>query len=150
MPTLALWPGKITPGTMLNQESSTLDYLPTIAELMDYEMPDDRPIDGVSLLPLFAGRNEHFRRGQAIPFRHRNAATLIEGDYKLVISMGQGADKDELYNLAEDRGESNSIIAMHPAHAKNMREQIQTFLASAKVSHRGADYNDASFKLVDP
>ncbi|MHC4996061.1 MAG: sulfatase family protein [Planctomycetota bacterium] len=139
VPTLALWPGKIAPGTVLDQETSTLDYLPTIAELMSYQMPDDRPIDGVSLLPLFTGHADRFSRPKAIPFR----------PYKLVITPGQGADKDELYYLAADRGEANNVIAQHPERARLMRRQIMGFLESAKASHRGADYNDASFQPVD-
>lgn len=149
VPTLALWPGKIEAGTVLDQEASTLDYLPTIAELVDYEMPDDRPIDGVSLLSLFSGQAERFRRGKAIPFRHRNSATLIEGGYKLVTTVGQGADKDELYYLAADRGEANNVIGVYPERAKQMREKIESFLASAKVSHGGGDYEDGGFKPVD-
>eukprot|EP00487_Bulimina_marginata_P000158 TRINITY_DN10308_c1_g1_i1.p1 TRINITY_DN10308_c1_g1~~TRINITY_DN10308_c1_g1_i1.p1 ORF type:complete len:152 (-),score=37.50 TRINITY_DN10308_c1_g1_i1:26-424(-) len=52
VPTLALWPGKIQAGSTTDVAGSTLDYFPTITDLVNYQLPDQRPIDGESLLPL--------------------------------------------------------------------------------------------------
>ncbi|WOH39497.1 sulfatase-like hydrolase/transferase [Thalassotalea fonticola] len=149
VPTVAVWPGKIKPNTIMPQQSSTLDYLPTMADLVNYKMPDNRPIDGVSLLPLLSGADSNFKRSKPIPFRHRNSATLIDGDFKLVLSIGKKATKEELYNMVDDRAENKDIIAQHPERASAMRKQLEAFLVSAKQSHSGSDYNDHNFKPVD-
>jgi arylsulfatase A-like enzyme len=148
VPTLALWPGKIKPGTIMAQPGSTLDYLPTMVELVNYKMPDNRPIDGVSLLSLFNGTDMNFKRSQPIPFRHRKSSTLIDGDFKLVISVGKGAGKDELYNMTADRSETTNVISQYPERAKDMRKRLDAFIESAENSHSGGDYNDPSFKSV--
>lgn len=149
VPTVIMWPGKIKPNTIMPQQGSTLDYLPTVADLVNYQMPDDRPIDGVSLLPLLSGQNTDFKRSKPIPFRHRNSATLIDGDFKLVLSIGKKSTKEELYNMTNDRAETTDIIAQHPERASAMIKQLEEFLASAEKSHSGADYNDPSYKPVD-
>ena len=46
MPALVRWPGVVSAGGEYRMPCSTLDYLPTITELLGYEMPDGRPIDG--------------------------------------------------------------------------------------------------------
>ncbi|WP_082897073.1 sulfatase-like hydrolase/transferase [Thalassotalea crassostreae] len=149
VPTVVMWPGKIKPSTIMPQQSSTLDYLPTMADLVNYNMPDERPIDGVSLLPLLSGQDTNFKRSKPIPFRHRNSATLIDGDYKLVMSVGKKSDNAELYNMSDDRAETTDIIAKHPERASAMIKQLKQFLKSAEKSHSGADYSDPNYKPVD-
>ena len=148
VPTVAIWPGKIKPGTIMNQASTTLDYLPTVVDLVNYKMPDNRPIDGISILPLLNGTDNNFKRSKPIPFRHRKTATLIDGDFKLVMSMGKKA-KAELYNMVDDRGETTDIITKHPERASAMKKRLVAFLSSAQNSHSGGDYNDPTFKAVD-
>lgn len=148
VPTVIAWPGKIKPGSVMAQPTSTLDYLPTLVDLVGYKMPDNRPIDGVSILPLLNGSEPDFKRPEPIPFRHRKTATLIDGDFKLVMSMGKKA-KSELYNMADDRGETTDIINKHPERASAMKKKLKAFLISAEKSHTGADYNDSSYKPVD-
>jgi len=150
VPTLAVWPGRITAGSVLAAPSSTLDYLPTIAELLGYTMPDKRPIDGVSLLPLFSPSPVQFSRSQPIPFLHRGTATLIDGDFKLVVRALGASGRDELFHLGQDRTESSNVIEDHPERALKMREHLLRFIDSAKHSHAGADYRDPTFKPVDP
>lgn len=146
VPTLALWPDHIKAGRVISAEASTLDYLPTINDVVGYEMPDDRPIDGTSILSLLEG--EKFVRGKAIPFYSKGKLSLIEGDYKLV-TTAKRHDQAELYNLVTDRSETTDIASNHPERVKGMTGQIKAFLTSAKASHRGDDYGDSNFKPVD-
>ena len=100
-------------------------------------MPDERPIDGVSLLPLLRGRD--YTRSSAIPFWHRNKLALHDGSYKLLMPPDQ-PDKAELYNLVDDRAEEVDIIADHPEMAAEMRARLEAFTASARNSDEGRDY----------
>tara|TARA_B110000046_G_scaffold186011_1_gene231337 strand:- start:8171 stop:9637 length:1467 start_codon:yes stop_codon:yes gene_type:complete len=149
VPSLAVWPEKIVAGKVVDIATSTLDYLPTINELIDYQMPDDREIDGVSILSLLLNNSEgDFKRNKAIPFIAKGKVSLIDGDYKLVTSVKHN-DKFELYDLTKDRSETANVASQYPELVTNMSQQIKAFLASAKASHSGADYHDENYKPVD-
>ena len=147
VPTLALWPGQIKPGTEIQAPASTLDYFPTVAAIVNYTMPDERPIDGTSLLPLFSGQSKVDR--PAIPFRYGKQVALIDGDYKLVAKYHNlEGGLLELYNIKTDRTETKDISAGQPERVEFMRKKLKVFMKSAKKSHAGGDYNDKAFKPV--
>ncbi|XP_041352309.1 steryl-sulfatase-like [Gigantopelta aegis] len=52
VPTVMRWPGHITPGTVVDEPTSLMDVLPTVAKAMGASVPDDRQLDGYDLLPL--------------------------------------------------------------------------------------------------
>jgi arylsulfatase A-like enzyme len=137
VPTLAVWPGTVAAGSVTDLETSTLDYLPTVLELLGIKLPDERPLDGVSLLPLLQGRD--FARSSVIPFWHKNKLALHDGGYKLLMPPGQ-PDKAELYNLVGDRAEEDDIIADHPERVAKMKSLLEAFTASARNSDEGGDY----------
>jgi arylsulfatase A len=49
------WPGKIPAGSVCHEVAATIDVLPTIAGLVDVELPKDRIIDGKDIWPLMSG-----------------------------------------------------------------------------------------------
>jgi len=57
MPGMVRWTGKIQPG-ISNLPNSTLDVLPTLCELTGIPLPQDRPIDGSSILPHLLNRED--------------------------------------------------------------------------------------------
>ncbi|MBT6056094.1 MAG: sulfatase-like hydrolase/transferase [Planctomycetaceae bacterium] len=141
VPALAEWPGKIEAGLVVNTPCSTLDYFPMVANLTDYQMPDDRPIDGQDLMPILMGHTTN--REKAIPFRSRGNATIVKDQHKLVLPKG------ELYNLSDDWSEKNNIASAHPDRVKLMTAELMKYLDSMQKSHAGEDYNDLSFKPLD-
>lgn len=141
VPALAEWPGKIEAGSVVNTPCSTLDYFPMVANLTDYQMPDDRPIDGQDLMPILMGHTTN--REKAIPFRSRGNATIVKDQHKLVLPKG------ELYNLSDDWSEKNNIASAHPDRVKLMTAELMKYLDSMQKSHAGEDYNDLSFKPLD-
>jgi arylsulfatase A-like enzyme len=139
VPTVTVWPGKVSPGTRTDVQTSTLDYLPTVLDILNIGMPDDRPIDGVSMMPLLTGTAN--TRPAPIPFWHKERMALIEGNLKLVITPDQ-PDGDELYDLGNDVTESNDIAAIYEDVASSMRLALEAFAESARASDDGADYPD--------
>ena len=45
--------GTVTPGTVSHQLGSMMDWFSTALDLAGIKKPDDRIIDGISLVPLF-------------------------------------------------------------------------------------------------
>jgi len=143
VPAFVVWPGKVKAGTKTNYISGTLDYLPTIMDALNLEMPDDRPIDGVSLLPLVEGKQDE--RPKPLPFMYRGKAAWIDGDLKF---MTEGNKVKEVYNLREDRAEENNLFDKYPEKVASINKHIMEWNLSCKKSHSGGDYN-SNYKPVD-
>lgn len=52
MPTVIRWPAKIKAGTEIDKLLTTMDLLPTFANLIGAEIPNDRIIDGKDIMPV--------------------------------------------------------------------------------------------------
>jgi arylsulfatase A-like enzyme len=77
VPGLLEWPAKIKPGTSSEVATCTVDYFPTIVGV---EMPDDRPLDGVSQAPLLEVGMD--TRPRPLGFHIRGQAAWHDGDWK--------------------------------------------------------------------
>ncbi len=146
VPALMKWPVKVKGGTQYDMPCSTLDYFPTIVELLGYNMPDDRPIDGISLTGLIDGNKE---RPKPIPYRFLESEAamfgaptlaLIDGKFKFLTNLSEDCAEDMLFDLDADIGETTNIIAKNRQRAKEMREYLSEFIASCRRSHEGHDY----------
>lgn len=141
VPALACWPGRLKAGSTVDVPCSTLDYFPTIAELVGYEVPLSRTIDGEDIFPIIAGQK--VARNKSIPFRHGSGASLVKDGFKLVLPAG------ELYELTNDRSEAQDISEQQPERTATMKKELQSFLREFKSSHAGKDYKGESFTPVD-
>jgi arylsulfatase A-like enzyme len=65
VPGLIEWPAKITSPRSTQFRASTSDLMPTIAAIIDRALPE-RPVDGISLLPLISG--QEINRPAPLPF----------------------------------------------------------------------------------
>jgi arylsulfatase A len=125
-PLIVRWPKKIRPGVVSEALISSVDFYPTFLELVGIDRPADQVLDGTSMLPVFAGKNDCDR---AIywhyPVYHHDvpAGAVRKGDWKLVENQVTGETK--LYNLKVDISESTDLTAMYP-------ETFQELLALLK------------------
>jgi choline-sulfatase len=119
VPLLAKFPGE-NAGRRVAQSISTIDLLPTLAEIAgDGKAPDyGAPIDGRSLLPHLSGTGghdevlgEYFGEGAIAPL-----LMIRRGRYKYIRSR---PDPEQLYDLAADPLEQVNL-AGYPAHAKTV------------------------------
>ena len=146
VPSLVIWPGKVKAGTEIKTAASTLDYLPTIAKIVAYDMPDSRPIDGMDMMPIVLG--ESTSRAKSIPLRTQNLAGIVKGNYKL-LTQSLNSSKDELYDLSKDWKESNNIASSNPELIAELKKELKAFLESAEKSHSGADYGSSNYEPVE-
>jgi arylsulfatase A-like enzyme len=143
VPAFAWWPGVIEAGRTVEEPVCTLDYLPTLSELLAYDMPDERPIDGVSLLSLLRG--EAWTPDRFIPFASRLRgkqspfASIISQGHKLLLWFDK--DKaDELYHLQKDPSEQKNLISEQKTLASELRTKLISWLKSARHSYERGDY----------
>ncbi|MEO1523886.1 MAG: sulfatase [Planctomycetota bacterium] len=109
-----------------------LDLFPTIAELAGYQPELPSVIDGGSLMPVFRNHGVGVvNRPKPFLFFHQAVSrtpqsALMLGKYKLVRHWE--ADTLELFDLANDIGESQNLAESLPAKRDELSSMMDTFL----------------------
>lgn len=96
VPFLAVWPGVIAPKQTSDALISTIDILPTLAEVAGFDCPQGLP--GVSLMPLFRGSRTKVRDLLATEFTSHTAnyfapaRSIRDERYKVTINLLKSPD----------------------------------------------------------
>ena len=130
------WPAYVKPGSVTEFPAVTSDYLPTIVDAVGVELADERPIDGISLLPMLAGKQT--QRHKPIGFESQNQLAWTTQQYKLY-SKNNGKTW-ELYDLPSDPSEEKDIALSHPELVQEMSQSLAQWRESCKQSDQGGDY----------
>jgi arylsulfatase len=121
----------------IESTAAHIDVLPTIAEICRVKVPDDRIIDGMSLLPLikdkpddkFNDRHLFFYWSRRFPELYNNIA-LQKGNYKLVANTNYNTSVNsfELFDLKKDEFEQNDILSGNLSVAGEMKSELDNIL----------------------
>lgn len=134
VPCLMRYPAEFDHGQNIESNTAHLDILPTIIDLCGIAMPDNRTIDGHSLLPELYGtmsqdnkRSLFFYWNRRYPEKYSNMA-LHYGKYKLVAhtAYDSAIDKFELYNINADPGERSNLVNNHPEMAQTLKAKMDS------------------------
>lgn len=131
--TLMQWPGVIPAGTDCHELTTTMDLLPTIAEITGGELPEERLIDGRNIWPLITGQPEAKTPHDAFYYYWMNHLCAVRsGNWKLHVSYIQRdrigmtqTQVTELYDLENDIGETTNVAAENPEVVKRLKELIK-------------------------
>lgn len=123
-PSIAWWPGTIEPGQVNYNIGCTMDLYATALDIGGAALPDDRVVDGISLLPVLKGEKEsvrdHFfyykgselyavRKGKwkahyrTVENMYTKEVDFQEHDPPLLYNLD--VDPQEMFNLAEENPE---------------------------------------------
>ena len=115
---------KTRPNSITRQPSHLIDFMATCIQISDASYPSKignrmiDPLQGKSLLPIFAGQEREAHN--PLYFHFSKDRALRSGDWKIASAkMGRW----ELYNLSEDRTELTDLSAKHPKRVKEMVAQ---------------------------
>jgi len=129
------------PVVRANQKSqepiSSIDFFPTILNLTHTTPPRGLQLDGVSLAGLLSGKEKSLARrtlfwhfpcyiGPATP-----ASAIRVGSYKLIEFFETG--QVELYNLADDPGETKNLAKSDPARTRELLARLRKIQAETKA-----------------
>ncbi len=134
VPGIFWWPGKIPAGNRTSEIAANMDLLPTVAELADVELPEERTLDGRSLWPLLSGNTQEgphdmfYYFGGSGPGKVRLRA-VRDRRWKLLLGPdGDGGFKSgALFDLAQDVSERTDRIDDHPEHVQRLRLAAESF-----------------------
>ena len=125
-PLIAHWPKglKTKPGSITRQPGHLIDFMATFIDVAQAKYPKqigERKIDplmGQSLLPILQGKE---RQGhETLYFHFGTDRALRQGPWKLVSAK---LGRWELYNLDEDRTETNDLSKKYPERVKVMAQK---------------------------
>lgn len=132
VPALVKWPGKISPGTLINTQIWSPDIFTACVKLAKAELPQDRFIDGMNPLPVLKGETMYSPHA-ALYFEIGNFDALIWGNWKIV---RESSDKPwQLFNLQKDISESNDLALSRPDLVKKLSEAFAQ--QKTEISHSG-------------
>tara|TARA_R110002049_G_scaffold4601_5_gene32210 strand:+ start:293557 stop:294999 length:1443 start_codon:yes stop_codon:yes gene_type:complete len=136
VPGILVWPGHTKPGSTTDYAAVTSDYLPTVLDVLDISYPDDRPLDGTSLLGAITKSEP--RRTAPIGFQSAKQIAWHHGNHKL-ITVDAGKTW-QLYDLDSDPNENNDLAQQQPERIASMKQQVRAWQESCKSSDAGHDY----------
>ncbi len=118
IPFMMRWPGVIPAGTVYSRPVSSMDILPTALAVAGGTQPEDRPMDGVNLLPYVRGEREGDPH-QFLAWRLGRNHALRKGDWKI---LRYGPNPTRLFNLAQDIGENRNLAGENPEKLKELED----------------------------
>ena len=97
-------------GSETDQVAAFWDFLPTCAELLGVQPPED--IDGISILPTLLGRRDQQKKHEYLYWELNGQQAVRLGDWKAVrLKPDQTI---QLFNLATDIGEQMDVAGQNP------------------------------------
>jgi arylsulfatase A-like enzyme len=140
VPFIVRWPGVTTAGSRTDIPTIHVDLYPTLLEITGTPAPENQPLDGESLAPLLRDAKATLKRDaiyQHFPgylgagentWRTTPVGLIQSGPWKL---MEFFEDKHlELYNLADDIGETKNLATEMPDKAKELHAKMLTWRES--------------------
>jgi arylsulfatase A-like enzyme len=140
VPLMIRLPKAVMGGTRVGDPVSLVDVLPTVADLMGFELPG--PVDGQSLVPFMRGEQIAPRillaeRGSK---ESRMARAVWDADHRLLEFREDGHTRLELYDRRTDPGERHDLSAQGgPALERLRAEMDRVFGQERRLIERSTD-----------
>ena len=152
VPFIARWPGRIRPGATTGQMTGLTDLMATFAAVVGAKLPEGAAEDSYNMLPALLGKaaDEPVRRyllQQTISL----ALSIRRGPWKYLDHKGSGGNNyrsdrlrpyalpetapeapGQLYNLAEDPGETRNLYFKHPEIVKELKAKLDEYKSSGR------------------
>ena len=141
-PLIVHWPAGFSDRNKIRHTPSHLiDMMATCVDAAGAKYPETykgnkiKPMEGKSLLPVFAGKSID---REAIYWEHERNCAIRKDEWKLVGKgilgpEGPNESKWELYNIASDRSELNNLASKHPEKVKEMSDMFTAYAKRANV-----------------
>jgi len=132
VPLIVRWPGRIAAGRTCDVPVTSVDFYPTLRDAAGLAGDGDQALDGESLLPVLTGARSLKRDAVYWHYPHyhhsRPAGAVREKAWKLIEFYDD--HHVELYNLANDIGETNDLAGRKPRRARRLREGLEAWRRS--------------------
>ncbi len=131
VPAIIRFPSQIQPGRASNEPVHGVDLLPTLAQLLGFEPPGDRVLDGQSIVPTFSGQAIEREKplfwtidmpDQDDPV---NEWAIRDGDWKMILDRKE--KPSYLFNISNDPYEMYNLLSQETEQAQSLFDQFLKF-----------------------
>jgi arylsulfatase A len=147
VPLIIRWPGHLNEGTTSQAMACLTDIFPTLESITGQAKADVGGEDGFDLSPVFTGATSSGRE-TLISHSIGGSFAIRKGPWKLCISRGsggwsaprepdarkQGLPSMQLFNLSQDRAETENLIEQNPEKAQELLEILEKEVAAGRCS----------------
>ncbi len=145
MPLIVRWPAVVARGSTSDRTICFTDLLATFAGVMARPLPVDAGPDSYSFSEVLRGGSDHQRR--PVVMRAGSVASMMvirSGIWKLITGLGSGGfsqpksiqptagePNGQLYNLADDPGETNNVYLAEPEIVKRLEAELAQIMEAS-------------------
>ncbi len=156
IPFLVYWPGLPEPGLKIAYPVSLINLVPTIVDLMGWQISEPDRLFGRSLVPVLVGEQDRVddyvvvEAGEGGLREDEFLRAIEDGRWKLVHVPNESYQRGmqrmpyELYEVRADAMETNNVVDEHPelvALMKGLLERRLTDAASGRVETQQPNYS---------
>ena len=155
VPFIVRWPGKVPSASTSAQTTCLTDVMATCASIVGAKLPDNCAEDSIDMSSVLMGKDGGKPvRDYTLHQTWTLQLAIRQGDWKYLDHQGSGGNKygpaselgpyilpeaapdapAQLYNLAEDPGETKNLILQHP----DIAAKLKALLDQSKASGRSA------------
>ena len=141
VPYLVRWPGNIKAGSVNGELIGHLDFMKTMSEILNVEMPLGSAPDSYNILPAYFNENDTPIREALVHHSGGGMFAIRQGPWKLCFGLGpagfsggfkkagKGEPPGQLYNIESDPQEKHNVYLDNPdvvEHLSNLLEKYKT------------------------
>ena len=115
VPFLVRWPGKVPQGTVSKALVSQIDFLATMGDLLQIDIPQDQAIDSKGYCDAWLGKDLEHGRDFILEATNNRRVSVRTKDWKYIPT-------GELYQMSEP--ETKNVAAEHPDQVKALKKLI--------------------------
>lgn len=153
VPFIVRWPGTVKASSVCYQLVCQADFLRTFSDILGTKLPDNAGEDSFSLLPLLKGDDKPIRVN-AVSASAQGVPAVRSGSWKYIPApgsggWGKGGDQSQpvqLYNLADDLGETKNLAAVMPEKVAEMKALLEKLIINGRSTPGATQTNDVEVK----
>ena len=137
-PAIVVQPGHVKPGSRSAAIVQSIDFYPTLLEMLSIEAQPNQSFDGVSIVPAFKGQPlnrqaifTYFPHAPGVPDWLPPSVSVHVDDWKLIRIFHGGENNGhryKLFDLQHDIGEKNNVADEFPERVTQLDELIEQHL----------------------
>jgi arylsulfatase A-like enzyme len=152
VPYVVRWPGVIQPDRVSGEIICHNNLLATCADILGTKLPADAGVDSFSILPVLRGaESKEPTHPFVIHHSIRGNFAIRRGDWKFIAAKGSGGwskggdgKPSQLYDMANDRKETDNLIDEKPDIAAELARLLETAVNNGRTTPGPKQKNDTA------
>lgn len=138
-PLFVKWPERIERGIHIDEISSAIDLLPTLADLAEVPVETDKPLDGVSLKSLLLQESDSWH--DRLIYNHWNGSTSVRSQQWRLDHEGN------LYDIIQDRAQENDVSDQFPDIASSLSDSLKKWEENVLADLKSDQADERTFPV---